>query len=838
VTQKLPRWLTAALTSAALLAAVTAVIGLLEPRVPALGLGVLYLVAVVPIALIFGGPPAAVVSAVSMVTFDFVFLAPRNTLDPGTAEQWGVLGALLVSSLIIGQASAHARREARTAARLAEEQAALRRIATLVADGTRPEEVFPAVIQEVGRLMSVDLASIVRYESDRTITWVASYGKAIEHFPVGSRRRLESSNLGTIVLETGRSVRVDNYANKASGPIGVAAREAGLNSSLATPIMVEGRLWGVIAAGSISDQPVPADAEMRLVGFTELVATAISNAESQAARGRLADEQAALRRVATLVARGAQPAQLFSAVSEEVRQLFDADQSAVGRYEPDGPAIVVVGSAPDDTEGASVGTRWELDDAMATTLVFRTGHAARVDESIRRTASGPVPDRLRRMGMSATVASPIVVEGRLWGAMTVSTRREPIPPDTEERLANFTELVATAIANTESRVALGRLAKQQAALRRVATVVAEGVPPQDVFSVLCEEVNRLFDAQTSSIQRLETDGTVTILANSGAATSALTVGNRVKPLPGWLLTIVLRTGRPARTEDDASSAGRMPGVLRDLGLRSVAAPIIVDGALWGVITVATGGERFPADSEQRLEEFTALAATAIANAESRSEVAASRARIVAASDEARRRIERNLHDGVQQRLVSIGLQLRGAQQLVPPQLEQLQSELSRVAEELTIAFDELREISHGIHPASLSNGGLGPALKALCRRSAVPVELDLHAERRLPERVEVAAYYVVSEALANASKHARASVVHVVAEQRDDALHLSIRDDGLGGAEPAKGSGLTGLRDRVESIGGVIDVASQLGQGTIVVVSLPLRLDHTVAALTSKESSP
>jgi len=193
---------------------------------------------------------------------------------------------------------------------------------------------------------------------------------------------------------------------------------------------------------------------------------------------------------------------------------------------------------------------------------------------------------------------------------------------------------------------------------------------------------------------------------------------------------------------------------------------------------------------------------------------ASRARVVAAADETRRRIERDLHDGTQQRLVSLGLEVRAAQATVPPQLGELQGALSRVAEELASVFDELREISHGIHPAILSEGGLEPALSALRRRSAVPVELDLHAERRLPEPVEVAAYYVVSEALTNAAKHAHASVVNVELDTHDAILRLAIRDDGIGGADPGQGSGLLGLSDRIEALGGTLEVTSPAGKGT------------------------
>ena len=195
---------------------------------------------------------------------------------------------------------------------------------------------------------------------------------------------------------------------------------------------------------------------------------------------------------------------------------------------------------------------------------------------------------------------------------------------------------------------------------------------------------------------------------------------------------------------------------------------------------------------------------------------------MAAADETRKRIERDLHDGIQQRLVSLGLELRAAQETVPPRLCELEGALSRVAEGLTSAFDELRQISQGIHPAILSEGGLAPALKALCRRSAVPVELDLHAERRLPEPVEVAAYYVVSEALTNAAKHAHASVVNVEVDTPDATLQLAIRDDGVGGADISQGSGLVGLNDRIEALGGTLQVASSPGNGTTLQIEVPL----------------
>jgi signal transduction histidine kinase len=261
-----------------------------------------------------------------------------------------------------------------------------------------------------------------------------------------------------------------------------------------------------------------------------------------------------------------------------------------------------------------------------------------------------------------------------------------------------------------------------------------------------------------------------------------------------------------------------------LGLAStVASPIVVEGRLWGTATVSSK-QPLPPDAEGRLEKFAELAATAISNAESKAELAASRRRIVAASDEARRQIERDLHDGTQQRLVWLGLAVRSAEASVPPERDDLRAELSGIATGLATAVAELQEVSRGIHPAILSQGGLGPALRTLARRSTVPVELFGITDTRLPEPIEVAAYYVASEALANAAKHAQASRIEVSLEPRDGALLLSIRDDGIGGADAIRGSGLVGLTDRVEALGGSIRVESRPGEGTHIVVELPLEL--------------
>jgi signal transduction histidine kinase len=320
--------------------------------------------------------------------------------------------------------------------------------------------------------------------------------------------------------------------------------------------------------------------------------------------------------------------------------------------------------------------------------------------------------------------------------------------------------------------------------------------------------------------RYEPDGTATLVANEGTTGPHVRVGERWEGYPPTGLTAtVLRTGRAARVDDYHDIPGGEP-YLRE-GLRSaVAMPIHVNGRLWGAIAVGSGQGPLAPDTEQRMTQFTDLVATAVANAQNRAELMASRARIVAASDEARRRFERDLHDGAQQHLIALALRLRFA--AAPYERDDIHTEITDVAAELADVIDELREISRGIHPAILSSAGLRPALRSLGRRSAVPVEMDLRIDRRLPEPVEVGAYYVVSEMLTNAAKHADASAVHVEAEVSGDTLRVCVRDDGVGGADPLRGSGLVGLRDRIEALGGTFAMHSPPGGGTTVSCELPI----------------
>jgi signal transduction histidine kinase len=319
--------------------------------------------------------------------------------------------------------------------------------------------------------------------------------------------------------------------------------------------------------------------------------------------------------------------------------------------------------------------------------------------------------------------------------------------------------------------------------------------------------------------RFEPDGEATLLAGHELAQAE--AGVRAKPDPGF--ASVRKTGRAARFEVNDPPA-RLPDYIRAEGVRAVvAAPITVEGRLWGAITLESRGEEPPGpDTEARLAGFTELVATAIANAEAKGELTASRARIVATADQTRRRFERDLHDGAQQRLVSLALRLRTASAAIPGELDEVLQELAGVGAEVDAVLGDLRELSRGIHPAILTEDGLGPALRTLARRSVVPVQLRVGSEGRLPERVEVTAYYVTAEALTNVAKHAGASVVQVEVAADDGLVRLGICDDGVGGADPARGTGLVGLKDRVEATGGSLRVHSRPGEGTSLLVELPI----------------
>jgi signal transduction histidine kinase len=295
---------------------------------------------------------------------------------------------------------------------------------------------------------------------------------------------------------------------------------------------------------------------------------------------------------------------------------------------------------------------------------------------------------------------------------------------------------------------------------------------------------------------------------------------------------VFQTGRPARIDGSPGSSGPECEVASELGARAaVGVPVSAEGRLWGVMVVSsTQEEPLPAGTEARLAGFTELAATAIANAEAQAELAASRARVVVTADATRRRIERNLHDGAQQHLVSLALQLRAVQSAAPSGARELVRQLDGVAAGLAEVLEELRETARGLHPAILAECGLRSALKALARRSAIPVLLDVRVEGRLAEPLETAVYYVVAEALTNAVKHAHATAAEVQVAPGEGVLHVRVRDDGCGGADITSGSGLTGLKDRAEALGGRLALHSPAGEGTTLQVQLPVEQVRSTAA--------
>ncbi len=538
---------------------------------------------------------------------------------------------------------------------------------------------------------------------------------------------------------------------------------------------------------------------------------------------RFAEEQAALRRVAVLVAQAAPPEEVFAAVTAEAGQVLRADVAVLNRYAPDGSEAVVGVWASSGASPVAVGTRVSLGGRNVTSLVSETGRPVRIDDYAD--TSGPVGDIAREAGVRASVGVPISVAGSLWGVMLVAARAEPLPADTETRLAGFTELAATAIANAQARTELREFAEEQAALRRVATLVARAAPPEEVFAAVTADAGRLLDADITRMSRYDPDGAYTVVGTwASTATAVLVpVGSRFTPGGRNTESLVFQTGQPARIDDYDQATGLVAERARQLGVRAaVGVPVRVEGRLWGMVNVGSTRAPLPADTEARLARFTELAATAIANAEAQAALTASRARIVAAADDARWRIEQDLHDGAQQRLVSLALYLRAARATVPPGAEDLVQRLDGVIAEANGVLEELREIAYGLHPSLLADGGLRPALKAMARRSAVPVRLDVRVDGRLPRPAELTAYYAVSEALTNIAKHARASAAEVEVAADQGMLRVCVRDDGCGGADSSRGSGLTGLRDRVEAIGGRISLRSPPGAGTAVEIALPL----------------
>ncbi|MDJ0426519.1 histidine kinase [Rhodococcus fascians] len=368
------------------------------------------------------------------------------------------------------------------------------------------------------------------------------------------------------------------------------------------------------------------------------------------------------------------------------------------------------------------------------------------------------------------------------------------------------------------------LARQQASLRKVATLVALRADPDDVYLAVAHELTVGLDNEHVSVIRYG-DGCYTILAiRDDSAGERVQAGDQL-PIGGQnVATIVADTGRAAAV-DFTEATGGIAERLEGRGIRWVeGVPITVDGNTWGAVIIGTTATQYAAGGEtrDRLADFADLVATAVYNHDTRVQLTRSRSRVVAAADQARRGIERDLHDGAQQRIVSLGMELRGAQAAAPENLTELRAMLDRSVETLSQVHTDLRELSRGIHPAILSRGGLAPALKTLARRSPIPVALTADISSRMDESVEVAAYYVVAEALTNTAKYAEATEVDITAHLTEDSLELTVTDNGRGGADPSTGSGLIGLQDRVAAVGGELTIASPPGGGTTLSVHIGL----------------
>jgi signal transduction histidine kinase len=707
--------------------------------------------------------------------------------------------------------------------RLAAEQSALRRVAELVARQASSEAVFALVTEELSGLLGVTVVRTLRFEPDGRATVVAARGRAEDSMPPGTTLPVAPGGMLDQLRRTGRPARFEDYT-RIPGPTSAILRTEGTGCAIGGPIAVDGRLWGAMVATASTAEALPPGSEDRVARFAELVSTAISNIESREKVEELAAEQAALRRVAELVASQAPQEEVFGLVTEELNRLLDVTNVGTARFESDGTATVMAvrGAA---AEAFYPGKSVELTGGSMIERVFHSGRPVHVENY--DDVGGELGSVMRELGAGWAAAGPIVVDGRLWGAMVVNAApTATYPVGAEERVAKFAELVSMAISNIESRRKVEQLAAEQSALRRVATLVAREHSPNDLFATLAQEVGVLLGVEASEILRYEVDATATMVAAWSDFAITLPVGHRL-PLEGENLASEVRdSGRPGRKENYSEAPGAIAALTREVGIRSaVASPILVAGVTWGMIAVGSRRpEPLPPDTETRLAEFSRHAAMAVANAKSRADLAESRARIVLAGDQARRRFERDLHDGAQQRLLSMGFELGAAEAAVPPEFDEVHRVLGRLDSGLNEVLEDLRELSQGLHPAVLSEGGLVPALNSLARRSPVPIDLRLDiGDGRLEEPVEVTAYYVTSEALTNAAKHAHASQVEIRACKRDGWLELIVRDDGTGGADARVGSGLTGLVDRVEAVGGVIHLDSPPNTGTTVRVKLPIR---------------
>jgi PAS domain S-box-containing protein len=693
-------------------------------------------------------------------------------------------------------------------------QAALRRFATLVATEPSVDEVLTAVTENVGKLFAGDISNIARLEGE-TARIIGGWSARGGRYEPGRTFRFQGTTATAQSLRTGmpRRATLDDPHDEFTRGLWA---ELGIRAAIAAPIIVEGTVWGAISVSLTRDATFVPDAEQRLADFAALVAQAIVNAEARRTLAVVAQEQAALRRVATLVAEGAGQDELLTAVTTEIGSLFGAQSANTMRWDGDSVRVLGGWNAPGEQTNLP-GRVFAYGGDTVTARVVQTGAPARIN-SREDLQTEIARQRWEDLGLHATIGAPVVVDGRVWGVVTASRTHpdDPFPEGAEQRLGDFAALVAQAIANAGAQRDLAGLADEQAALRRVATLVAAGRSRAEVLAAVTREAGELFGATTVNLVRWEgvLDEIVVVGGWSDGSEPPIPPRTRFHPEHDGVTIRVLETGFASRGDEASPEFGRRC---------VIASPVIVSAALWGALAAMRhDGDNFPPEAEVRLRSFADLMAQSIANSQAQEELRASRARIVNAADEARQRLERNLHDGAQQRLVAVSISLRLAIAKLHAAPDDARPLLDSAAEELTHAIDELRELARGIHPAILTDRGLGPALEALAGRAPLPVAVEHDLDDRLPPPVEAAAYYVVSESLTNIAKYARASEVEVRVSRRDGVARVDVVDDGVGGADPTRGSGLRGLADRVEALDGRLGVESPPAEGTRVWAEIPV----------------
>jgi signal transduction histidine kinase len=700
--------------------------------------------------------------------------------------------------------------QALTEARQADEgQRAFSSVAGLASADPQSDELFRAIAVEASRVIQGVPVTLVQFTKGGTEAKVLAVSGG--HIEVGRTFPTPDDSIVARAARSGRPERIDDYPLRsiegAAGPLDVRA-------AVASPVTLGNEPWGALA-GFSDDGILPPDAEHWLSLFAAIGSAAISGWKARSDLRRLSEEQTALMRVADLVARRRSEPELFDAVAREASGILDHVAIVLFRLADERTMYVVAshgGPIP-------VGTRLEIPkddggdfDQLILTLLRRELGKGETD------AADQIGSHALGLGFSVSV--PVVVDERVWGRLSALGETEPLPASTAERLERFAEFVAPAIAASDAQSAVDRLAEEQASLLRVSEAVARGMPLHEVFETIAIEASNLLGGVATSLMQYDSSGAATSVS---AYRSPAPIGLQV-PSDAHGIGDVFRTGRAVRV--DSFEGTNLAGVARELDVLSgVAVPITVERMIWGTLTASSSGSPLASDVEVRLEKFAALAAVAIANAQNKEQLVASRARVQATADEARSRVQRDVHDGAQQQLIQtvLALKLALAAATRDEPTDGLITEALGYAERAT---SQLRDVVHGILPVSLSRGGLRAGLESLIVDFPVPVRLDFDAPR-CPSEIEVTAYFVIAESLTNVVKHAQASRIEVGVHIEDGQLVVTIADDGIGGADPSRGSGMVGLNDRLQAQGGALAIESQLDRGTSLRATLPIAVTQS-----------